>query len=135
MFDGTPGFKPADCVAVKLQSLSLSEPVTSGKAISRLIGTYTEPFLQVKKEIEVMDGLKETEPAPARPSRVLPLRRPAPSSPPPSRICEDDERRIMLKMEQLLKNEARVVEVEEENRVLTRMVMRLQAENDALKAK
>lgn len=128
-------FKAADCAEVKAQRPS--EPAMSSKPIGRLMGSYTQPVVPAKRNLEMLGRPweKEAEAAPERPTRVLPLRRSAPSSPPPSRICEDDERRILLKMEQLLKNEAKIVEVEEENRVLTRMVMRLQAENDALKAK
>jgi len=131
-FDG-PNFKAADAVSVKLQYPS--EPATRPIPISRLMGTYNEPVLQPKRAVGVMGRPpEEAEAISVDLDKVVPLRK-IPSSPPPSRICEDDERRIMLKMEQLLKNEARIVEVEEENRVLTRMVMRLQAENDALKAK
>lgn len=129
-----PNFRAADSVAVKFQALS--EPATSQTKISRLLGVYTEPVLKANRAVKVMGAPLEEEALrlEKEDAKILPLRN-IPSSPPPSRICEGDERKIMLKMEQLLKNEARIVEVEEENRVLTRMVMRLQAENDALKAK
>ncbi len=47
----------------------------------------------------------------------------------------DDERRIIAKIEDLLRIERRAKELEEENRNLLKMVARLQAENDALKVK
>lgn len=112
-----PNFRPADCVDVKIQS---SGPITAPQTIRRAVSRYHIPVLPQKKE-----------PASEKP---LPLKTVQKASPPPSRIPESDERRIMLKIEELLKNEARIVEVEEENRVLIRMVARLQAENDALKA-
>lgn len=134
MFTGIqgPSFRAADNVAVKLPRSTA--PATMDVHINRLLGTYNEPVLQPKRAVAVIaNHQEEAEAVSVDLEQIVPLRR-IPSSPPPSRICEDDERRIMLKMEQLLKNEARIVEVEEENRVLTRMVMRLQAENDALKA-
>lgn len=48
---------------------------------------------------------------------------------------EDDEAKIMARMQKLLKSEHRTKDLEEENRVLVRTIARLQAENDALKAK
>lgn len=134
MFEGNKGtnFRAADNVAVKLPRSTA--PATMDVHINRLLGTYNEPVLQPKLAVAVIARHQEAEAVSVDLDQVVPLRR-IPSSPPPSRICEGDERRIMLKMEQLLKNEAKIVEVEEENRVLTRVVMRLQAENDALKSK
>lgn len=112
-----PKFRAADGVDVNVQSCG---PSTSPKTILRAVGCYQIPVLP--KQVAVAE-------------KALPLKTVHQYSPPPSRISESDERRIMRKIEELLKNEARIVEVEEENRVLARMVARRQVENDALKAK
>lgn len=65
---------------------------------------------------------------PAPPSRPTVVATAAPSP-------EDDDAKIMARMEKLIKNEQRMKDVEEENRALTRTIARLQAENDALRTK
>lgn len=127
----TDFFKPADSVMVDVQIPP--EAAHRAMAICRLEGRYLEPILQPRRVVEVVGA-----PAPAAPKAPVRLSvkkvQQAHASP-SSGISENDERRILIKMEQLLKNETRILDVEEENRVLTRMVMRLQAEIDALKAR
>lgn len=77
---------------------------------------------------------------PAAPSSSVPSAPPAPPSRPmviataaPS--PEDDDAKILARMEKLLKIEKRVNDLEAENDLLLQMVNRLKAENAALKAK
>lgn len=65
---------------------------------------------------------------PAPPSRPTVIATAAPSP-------EDDDARILARLEKLLKIEKRVDDLEQENDLLLQMVNRLKAENAALRAK
>lgn len=70
---------------------------------------------------------------PPRPAAALPSRPTVVATATPS--PEEDDAKIMAKLEKLLKVERRVNDLEQENDLLLQIVNRLKAENAALKAK
>jgi len=69
-------------------------------------------------------------------SEATPSPSPAPAQPVQAKTIEmpDSDAKIIARMEYLLKIDKRVSELEEENELLLKMVNRVKAENDTLKA-
>jgi hypothetical protein len=155
---GLESFKPQS--GVQVDGNNVEHVTVKPIAIVRPEGTYTQPVLP-PKDGKLLDGKamfgerKHGFGAPPgvprgampvamagqaeEPKAVTP---PAPPAP-PAVIClpqvalpqPDDEKKILERMGKLLKIETLNKELEEENKTLAKMVVRLQAEIDALKAK
>lgn len=121
----TQVFRPADGVFKLIPPTQISDTKFKPAGINEV--AIAPPQQPTPTEFGHLGmGAKAAAAAPPLPP-VPPVATAAPSP-------EDDDAKIMARMQRLLKNEHRVKDLEEENRALVRTIARLQAENEALRS-